>query len=116
MLAVAGSAAGFGVVAVPWAAATGWGGAPWEVIGPVACVVAAGVLAALGWWATQVSPAEPGGGVRRVRQTARSSGGIIRQTAGNQGAGTRRRRPAREDIRQTARGDGDIDQVAGDRT
>lgn len=115
-LAVGGSIAAFGVVALPWAAATGWGGAPWEVIGPVAGVVAAGVLAALGWWATQASPAGSGGGVRRVRQTARSRGGTIRQTAGTQGSGTSRRRPAREDIQQTARGDGDIDQVAGDRT
>ncbi|MGW7295395.1 hypothetical protein ACWGIB_23760 [Streptomyces xiamenensis] len=51
-----------------------------------------------------------------MRQTARSRGGAIRQTVGNQGANTRRRRPAHEDIRQRARGDGDIDQVAGDRT
>ncbi|MCU4750056.1 hypothetical protein [Streptomyces sp. G-5] len=51
-----------------------------------------------------------------MRQTARSRGGTIRQTAGNQGANTRRRRPAHEDVRQKTRGDRDIDQVAGDRT
>ncbi|GAA2377394.1 hypothetical protein GCM10010417_47920 [Streptomyces carpaticus] len=78
MLAVAGSVTGFGVVALPWAAATGWGDAPWEVIAPVAGVVAAGVLAALGWWATQAGPSGPSAGIRRVRQTARSRGGAIR--------------------------------------
>ncbi|WP_158708108.1 hypothetical protein [Streptomyces sp. NRRL F-2890] len=116
MLAVTGSLAGFGAMALPWAAATGWGRAPWEVIGPAAGVVATGVLAALGWWATQASPPGPGGGVRRVRQTARSRGRNIRQTAGSQCTIRGSRRPAHEDIRQTARGDGDIDQVAGDRT
>ncbi|MCI3240891.1 hypothetical protein [Streptomyces spinosisporus] len=82
----------------------------------MAGVVAAGVLAALGWWATQAAGAGQGGaGIRRVRQSARGTGNIT-QTGGDRGTGAgRRRRLSEEDVRQKARGDGDIDQVGGDR-
>ncbi|MEH0520640.1 hypothetical protein QBA38_16690 [Streptomyces stelliscabiei] len=112
MLAVGGSVLAFAVVAVPWAVLSE-GDDPWDVIAPVAGVVAAGVLAALGWWASQAG----GAGVRRVRQSARG-GGRITQTGGSTGAsaaspGT----TVREDVRQKARSDGmgDIDQVGGNR-
>lgn len=111
--AVAGSAVAFAVVAVPWAALSDGGDDPWDVIGPVAGVVAAGVLAALGWWASQAS----GGQLRRVRQEARGSGNV-RQTGGSQGTGSGTPGPAgRVEVRQRARSDGpgDIDQVGGDR-
>lgn len=86
---------------------------PWDVIAPVAGVAAAGVLAALGWWASQTG----GAGVRRVRQSARGAG-RIRQTGGSQGTGAGAPgAAARWDVRQKARSDGtgDIDQVGGDR-
>lgn len=113
LVAVAGSALAFAGVAVPWAVLAEGGDDPWDVIGPVAGVVAAGVLAALGWWASQAG----GAGSRRVRQSARG-GGRIRQTGGSQGARTGT--PGAvvgEDVRQKARSDGagDIDQVGGDR-
>ncbi|WP_328839158.1 hypothetical protein [Streptomyces europaeiscabiei] len=113
LVAVTGSVVAFVAVAVPWAVLSGGGDDPWDVIGPVAGVVAAGVLAALGWWASQAS----GSGSRWVRQSARGRGGI-RQTGGSQGAG--RGAPGgvgREDVRQKARSDGsgDIDQVGGSR-
>ncbi|MEU9333292.1 hypothetical protein AB0D49_09020 [Streptomyces sp. NPDC048290] len=109
LVAVVGSAAAFAVVAVPWAVLVDGGSDPWDVIGPVAGLVAAGTLAALGWWAAQ------GGGTRRVRQSARGRGGI-RQTGGNAGVpgpGS----GGSADVRQRARSDGpgDIDQVGGDR-
>lgn len=113
MVAVAGSALAFAVVAVPWAVLSKGGDDPWDVIAPVAGVVAAGVLAALGWWASQAG----GAGVRRVRQSARG-GGRITQTGGSMGAGTASSGAAvREDVRQKARSDGtgDIDQVGGNR-
>ncbi|MGW1670646.1 hypothetical protein [Streptomyces sp. NPDC002324] len=112
MLAVGGSALAFAVVAVPWAVLSE-GDDPWDVIAPVAGVVAAGVLAALGWWASQAG----GAGVRRVRQSARG-GGRITQTGGSTGAGAASPGAAvREDVRQKARSDGtgDIDQVGGNR-
>ncbi|MFE2606476.1 hypothetical protein [Streptomyces mirabilis] len=85
------------------------------MIGPVAGVVAAGVLAALGWWASQTGAPAAGGPVRTVRQSARAKGNI-RQTAGSDGASGRAgRRPMRESIRQKGRGGGDVDQVGGDR-
>jgi hypothetical protein len=56
------SALAFAVVAVLFE-----GDDPWDVIAP-----AAGVLAALGWWASQAG----GAGVRRVRQSARGGGRI----------------------------------------
>ncbi len=111
LVTVAGSVGAFFVVAVPWAVLSDGGNDPWEVIGPVAGVVAAGALAALGWWAQA-----GGSGMRRVRQAARGRGGI-RQTGGSTGAGA----PAGvagEDVRQKARSDGsgDIDQVGGNRS
>jgi hypothetical protein len=112
-VAVAGSVLAFAAVAVPWAVLSEGGDDPWGVIGPVGGVVAAGVLAALGWWASQVGEA----GARRVRQSARG-GGRIRQTGGSTGAGVGSRGGAvREDVRQKARSDGtgDIDQVGGGR-
>ncbi|MGI5197054.1 hypothetical protein ACQEVY_26045 [Streptomyces sp. CA-288835] len=112
LVAVAGSLVAFVAVAVPWAVLSDGGDDPWDVIGPVAGVVAAGALAALGWWASQAD----GSGTRRVRQSARGRGGI-RQTGGSVGGGG----PvgaARADVRQKARSDGsgDIDQVGGDRS
>ncbi|MCP9958086.1 hypothetical protein [Streptomyces sudanensis] len=107
-----GSALAFAVVAVPWAVLSK-GKDPWEVIAPVASVVAAGVLAALVWWASQAG----GAGARRVRQSARG-GGNIRQTGGSRGAGAGSPGAVvREDMRQKARSDGtgDIDQVGGNR-
>ncbi|MFF9277576.1 hypothetical protein [Streptomyces griseosporeus] len=107
---MAASVLAFFVVAVPWAVLSDGGDDPWEVIGPVAGVVAAGVLAALGWWASQAG----GGATRTVRQSARGRGsGTIRQTAGNAGGTPGLARP--ENVRQKARGGGDIDQVGGDR-
>jgi hypothetical protein len=116
LVAMVVSVAAFFVVAVPWAVLSDGGNDPWDVIGPVAGVVAAGVLAALGWWASQAgSPGVGSTGVRRVRQSARG-GGNITQTGGDHRTGAgRRRRPAQEDVRQKARGDGDINQVGGDR-
>ncbi|QPP07685.1 hypothetical protein G4Z16_16235 [Streptomyces bathyalis] len=116
LAAVAGSTMGFLVVSVPWALLSEGGDDPWDVIGPVAGVVAAGVLAALGSWASQAGASPPGGSaVRRVRQSARGRGSVT-QTGGDHGAGSAaRRRPGREDVRQKARGGGDIDQVGGDR-
>ncbi|MFF1397511.1 hypothetical protein ACFVZD_27320 [Streptomyces sp. NPDC058287] len=118
LTAVVGSLAAFFLVAAPWAVLSQGGEDPWDVIGPVAGVVAAGVLAALGWWASQAGGAGTAGGeVRRVRQSARG-GGSITQTAGDHGTGARaRRRLAREDVRQKARGKGagNIDQTGGDR-
>ncbi|MET8831766.1 hypothetical protein ABZX40_38675 [Streptomyces sp. NPDC004610] len=117
LVAVVGSAAAFAVVAVPWAMLVEGGDDPWDVIGPVAGLAAAGTLAALSWWAAQAG----GPGVRRVRQSARG-GGRIRQTGGNAGArasGAGSGGPT--DVRQRARSDGsgsgsgDIDQVGGDR-
>jgi len=110
-VAVTGSCVAFAVVAVPWAWLSDGGNDPWDVIGPVAGVVAAGVLAALGWWASQAG----GSGGRQVRQSARGRGGV-RQTGGSVGTGA----PvgaAREEVRQKARsdGNGDIDQVGGNR-
>lgn len=113
LVAVAGSVGAFLVVAVPWAILSDGGDDPWDVIGPVAGVVAAGVLAALGWWASQTG----GGGTRRVRQSARG-GGRIRQTGGSHGTGPGTSGGAvHEDVRQKARNDGsgDIDQVGGNR-
>ncbi|MFE0363687.1 hypothetical protein [Streptomyces griseoaurantiacus] len=113
LAAVAGSILAFAVVAVPWAVLSEGADDPWDVIGPVAGVAAAGVLAALGWWASQAS----GTGARRVRQSARG-GGRITQTAGSTGAGTGSPAAAMgEDVRQKARSDGtgDIDQVGGNR-
>lgn len=111
LVAVVGSALAFAGVAVPWAMLSKGGDDPWDVIGPVAGVVAAGVLAALGWWASQAG----GAGVRRVRQSARGRGGIT-QTGGSAGAGSSGA-AVREDVRQRARSDGtgNIDQVGGDR-
>jgi hypothetical protein len=117
LMAVIGSVAAFFAVAVPWAALSEGGDDPWDVIGPVAGVVAAGVLAALGWWASQAGwPATGVAAVRQVRQSARG-GGNITQTGGNRGGGAgRQHRSIREDVRQKARGEGDIDQVGGDRS
>lgn len=116
-VAVIGSVLAFFVVAVPWAALSKGGHDPWDVIGPVAGVVAAGVLAGLGWWAAQAGA--PGTGndtTRRVRQSGKGRGKVT-QTAGDRGAVPgARRRFRREDVRQKARGGGDIDQVGGDRT
>ncbi|MEU0844329.1 hypothetical protein ABZ370_33305 [Streptomyces sp. NPDC005962] len=116
LAAVVGSVVAFFAVAVPWAVLVDGGDDPWDVIGPVAGVVAAGVLAALGWWASQAGGSGAGeAATRRVRQSARGRGAIT-QTGGDHGAGARaRRRPVREDVRQKARGDGDIDQVGGNR-
>ncbi|WP_033285516.1 hypothetical protein [Streptomyces sp. NRRL F-525] len=115
VVAVVASVAAFFVVAVPWAVLSSGGHDPWEVIGPVGGVVAAGVLAALGWWASQASAPAGGGAERIVRQSARAKGNI-RQTAGSDGAAGRAgRRPMRESIRQKGRGGGDVDQVGGDR-
>jgi hypothetical protein len=114
VVAVVASVTAFFAVAAPWALLSSGGHDPWEVIGPVAGVVAAGVLAALGWWASQAST-RAGGPERTVRQSARAKGNI-RQTAGNTGAvGRAGRRPMRESIRQKGRGGGDVDQVGGDR-
>ncbi|MGY5051139.1 hypothetical protein ACWDE0_36935 [Streptomyces sp. 900105755] len=114
VVAVVASVAAFFAVAVPWAVLSSGGHDPWEVIGPVGGVVAAGVLAALGWWASQTTPAG-GGPERAVRQSARAEGNI-KQTAGNVGAVRRAGRwPMRENIRQKGRGGGDVDQVGGDR-
>lgn len=113
LVAVAGSALAFAGVAVPWAVLADGGDDPWDVIGPVAGVVAAGALAALGWWASQAG----GAGARRVRQSA-SGGGRITQTGGSTGMGAGAQgAAAREDVRQNARSDGtgDIDQVGGNR-
>ncbi|AJF66301.1 hypothetical protein [Streptomyces vietnamensis] len=116
VLAVVASVVAFFAVAVPWAVLSPGGNDPWDVIGPVAGVVAAGVLAALGWWASQASAPGGGGPVRRVRQSARTKG-KVKQTAGSHGSSARSgRRPLRESIRQKARGGGDVDQVAGDRS
>lgn len=113
LVAVAGSVVAFLAVAVPWAVLSEESDDPWDVIGPVAGVVAAGVLAALGWWASQAG----GCGTRRVRQSARGRGGV-RQTGGSHGAGIGASEGAvPEDVRQKARSDGsgDIDQVGGSR-
>ncbi|MGW3207418.1 hypothetical protein [Streptomyces sp. NPDC001135] len=113
---MAASVVAFFVVAVPWAVLSDGGKDPWEVIGPVAGVVAAGVLAAVGWWASQAGPGPTGASpMRRARQSARGQGNIT-QTGGDRG-GTpaTRRRVLRESIRQKARGGGDIDQVGGNR-
>lgn len=116
VVAVVASVAAFFAVAVPWSLLSAGGDDPWDVIGPVAGVVAAGVLAALGWWASQTGVPGGGGPVRRVRQSARAKG-KVKQTAGSHGASGRSgRRPLRESIRQKARGGGDVDQVAGDRS
>lgn len=113
LVAVAGSLGAFLAVAVPWALLSDGSDDPWDVIGPVAGVAAAGTLAALGWWASQAGLT----GVRRVRQLARGRG-AIRQTGGSQGATAGAQGGAmREDVRQTARSDGSggIDQVGGNR-
>ncbi|SBT96015.1 hypothetical protein GA0115233_12153, partial [Streptomyces sp. DI166] len=117
-VAVVGSVMAFFAVAVPWAVVSEGGDDPWDVIGPVAGVVAAGVLAALGFWSAQGAGAT---GARRVttlhvRQSARGRGGI-KQTGRDHGAGARSRRPEHMDVRQRARGDGtgDIDQVGDSR-
>lgn len=107
------SAMAFGVVAVPWAVLSPGGDDPWDVIGPVAGVVAAGALASLSWWASQAG----NGMTRRVQQRARG-GGNIRQTGGSHGMGDGLPGAAvGEDVRQKARADGggDIDQVGGNR-
>jgi hypothetical protein len=122
-MAITASVAAFILVAAPWALLSAGADDPWDVIGPVAGVVSAGVLAALGWWASQAGSAGPQSGtstteVRRVRQSARG-GGSITQTAGDHGPTTgSRRRPAREDIRQRARskGTGNINQTGGNRS
>ncbi|WP_381552881.1 hypothetical protein [Streptomyces eurythermus] len=115
VVAVVASVAAFFAVAVPWAVLSSGGHDPWEVIGPVAGVVAAGVLAALGWWASQTGASASGGPVRTVRQSVRAKGNI-RQTAGSHGvSGRTGRRPMRESVRQKGRGGGDVDQVGGDR-
>jgi hypothetical protein len=112
LIAVLSSIAAFVAVAVPWATLSQGGSDRWEVIGPVASVVSAGVLAALGWWAARPDQAE----TRRVRQSARG-GGNIRQTGGSQGATRRPGRAVHEDVRQKAHGmgTGDIDQIGGNR-
>ncbi|MFE5812752.1 hypothetical protein ACFQ6S_04915 [Streptomyces sp. NPDC056479] len=116
LVAVVASVAAFFAVAVPWAVLSSGGGDPWEVIGPVAGVVAAGVLAGVGWWASQTGAPGGTGPVRTVRQSAHTKGNV-RQTAGSIGASGRAgRRPMRESIRQKGRGGGDVDQVGGDRT
>lgn len=116
VVAVVASVAAFFVVAVPWAVLHPGGSDPWDVIGPVAGVVAAGVLAALCRWASQATTSGGSESVRQVRQSARTKG-KVKQTAGNHGTSPRAgRRPFRESIRQKARGGGDVDQVAGDRS
>ncbi|MFE0731784.1 hypothetical protein ACFW2X_26745 [Streptomyces antibioticus] len=115
VVAVVASVLAFFAVAVPWAVLSPGGHDPWEVIGPVAGVVAAGVLAALSWWASQAGTPAGGGTDRLVRQSARARGNVT-QTAGNRGVpGAPRRRLGRERVRQKARGGGDVDQVGGDR-
>lgn len=115
VVAMVASVAAFFAIAVPWSVLSAGGHDPWDVIGPVAGVVAAGVLAALGWWASQAGSSGGGGPVRRVRQAACAKG-TVKQTAGSHGTPARSgRRPLRESIRQKARGGGDVDQVAGDR-
>ncbi|MEU6812982.1 hypothetical protein ABZ920_29185 [Streptomyces sp. NPDC046831] len=115
VVAVVASVAAFFAVAVPWAVLSSGRHDPWDVIGPVGGVVAAGVLAALGWWASQAGAPAGGGPERTVRQSARAEGNV-RQTAGNDRAvGRAGRRPMREKIRQKGRGGGDVDQVGGDR-
>lgn len=115
--AVVVSVLAFFVVAVPWAVLSDGGDDPWDVIGPVAGVVAAGVMAALGWWASQAgTPAAGSSPTRKVRQSARGRRNIT-QTAGDRGTvPPTRRRLLWESIRQKARGRGDIDQVGGNRT
>ncbi len=116
VVAVVASVVAFFAVAVPWAVLSAGGHDPWEVIGPVSGVVAAGVLAALGWWASQAGAPVGGAPGRVVRQSARAKGNI-RQAAGSAGVtGRAGRRPGPESIRQKARGGGDVDQVGGDRT
>lgn len=116
LVAVVASVAAFFTVAVPWAVLSAGGNDPWDVIGPVAGVVAAGVLAAAGWWASLSGAPGSGGSTRWVRQSAHAQGNV-RQTAGSQGvSGQSARRPVRWRIRQKARGGGDVDQVAGDRS
>ncbi|MBK3587699.1 MULTISPECIES: hypothetical protein [Streptomyces] len=116
VVAVVGSVAAFFAVAVPWAVLSPGGDDPWEVIGPVGGVVAAGVLAALGWWASRTNVSASSGSRRTVRQSARAKGNV-RQTSGNRGVpGGTGGRPVRESIRQKARGGGDVDQVGGDRS
>ncbi|MGJ5759594.1 hypothetical protein [Streptomyces galbus] len=115
LVAVASSVLAFFVVAVPWAMVSGGGKDPWEVIGPVAGVVAAGVLAAVGWWAAQAGAAPAGASpTRTVRQSARGQGNVT-QTGGDRGGAAASRRVRRESVRQKARGGGDIDQVGGNR-
>ncbi|MET8805540.1 hypothetical protein [Streptomyces sp. NPDC004546] len=115
-VAVAASVLAFFVVAVPWAVLSHGGKDPWEVIGPVAGVVAAGVLAAVGWWASQASTAPTGASsMREVRQSARGQGNITQTGGDRDGVPAGRRRVGRESIRQKARGGGDIDQVGGNR-
>jgi hypothetical protein len=115
-VAVVASAAAFFAVAVPWAVLSRGGNDPWDVIAPVAGVVAAGVLAALSWWASHAAASGTGNSERTVRQSARAKG-AVKQTAGNLGrAGSAGSRPVRETIRQRAHGGGDVDQVAGDRS
>ncbi len=117
LVAVGGSVVAFFAVAVPWAVLSNGGNDPWDVIGPVSGVVAAGVLAGLGWWAQAGASRAGSAEGRRVRQSARG-GGNITQTGGDHGSGGgRRARPAREDVRQKAHGtgNGDIDQVGGNR-
>lgn len=112
LIAVLSSVASFVLVAAPWATLSEGEGDRWEVITPVAGVVSAGVLAALGWWATQSHQTE----TRRVWQSARGRGDI-KQTGNNQGTRGRPGGTVREDVRQKARsnGTGDIDQVGGNR-
>lgn len=116
VVAVVASVAAFFAVAVPWSVLSTGGNDPWDVIGPVAGVIAAGVLAAVGWWASQATASGGNRPVRRVRQSARAKGNV-KQTAGGHGASARSgRRPQWESIRQKARSGGDVDQVAGDRS
>ncbi|MFJ7050047.1 hypothetical protein ACIQVC_42570 [Streptomyces sp. NPDC101112] len=115
LAAVAASVLAFFIVAVPWATLSNGGKDPWEVIGPVAGVVAAGVLAAVGWWASKAGTAPVGASTTRmVRQSARGQGNVT-QTGGDRGGAAAARRAREESIRQKARGGGDIDQVGGNR-
>ncbi|MFF3710279.1 hypothetical protein [Streptomyces phaeochromogenes] len=107
ILAVAASVLVFFLIAVPWAFLVPGGDDPWDVIAPVAGVAAAGVLAGLGWWATQ-------GGSGSVYQSAETTGtGDIEQIGGSRG-GTAGPSPA--SVRQKAKGGGNINQVGGNRS
>ncbi|MFE2722353.1 hypothetical protein [Kitasatospora sp. NPDC059327] len=125
-IAVLGSVVAFGaLLGVGRLADFGWlpdGEAGWGVLSALAAVGAAGVLAALGWWASQTTPSPAPTPARTVDQRAEATDRAqVEQVAGHRfapgaggAAGTGGAPPTSVQQNATAGGDARIVQTGGD--